>query len=336
MRKFKLLDSYSVKRNKPKNFDSSHQELFFHEFHKEFEQVNGFSSASSWIDSGGIVANLAFVIQASSLVNLRVAENIRFLLAHHFRLLGKFPLLKWTEYVWISERWSHGYFHWLCDALPRYYILDADLQTHKILLPKHYSKYLYITESLKFLGLEYEFIPRGYKFLTKRISFSEPVCKTGNFYPPVMKKIRESLRSKVDTNVPKKRYYISRKHAKVRRIQNETECESILKSYGFETVYLEKLEFAEQMALLANAETLIGVHGAGLTNMLVCPQHCKIVEIRGETDKTNNCFFSLAGALSLDYYYILAKENPTASDKVGDVYLNPNDLEDFLSKYFHQ
>ncbi len=332
--RFKVLDPYVVERQQPVNFNLENYTLFNREWNKSFEHVNGYTYPFSWVDSGGIVANIIFIIQGSSLVNPRAQKSLAFLTGHYPRLLLKVPRIKWSDYLWISERWSHGYFHWLCDALPRYYILPENLRRNTILLPSHYGEYRYIPESLEYLGLKYELIPRKTKFLTKSISFSEPVCKTGNFYPPVMKTIREVFHAKNPPLPYAKRYYISRKFAKVRRILNETECEEVMQDFGFETIYLEKMAFASQMVLMAGADVLMGVHGAGLTNMIACPEHCRIVEIRGETDETNNCFFSLANALDLDYFYLLGREHPTSADKVGDVYVDPIKLAAFLSEYF--
>jgi capsular polysaccharide biosynthesis protein len=88
------------------------------------------------------------------------------------------------------------------------------------------------------------------------------------------------------------------------------------------------------MDLISNADVLMGVHGAGLTNMLACKSDCRIIELRGSQDTTNNCFFSLASALELDYYYFMTKENPTATDKVGNVDVDPVLLRDFLLTHF--
>ncbi len=53
--------------------------------------------------------------------------------------------------------------------------------------------------------------------------------------------------------------------------------------------------------------SLIALHGAGLTNMLFMNANTKILEIRNEEDKHNNCYFSLASDLDIDYYYLLSK-----------------------------
>ena len=48
-----------------------------------------------------------------------------------------------------------------------------------------------------------------------------------------------------------------------------------------EIVWFEKLSLKDQMALVANTDILIGVHGNGLTNLLWLPEHGATVEIFG-------------------------------------------------------
>ena len=58
-----------------------------------------------------------------------------------------------------------------------------------------------------------------------------------------------------------------------------------------------------------------------------------VIEIRGSGDKSNNCFFSLASELSLDYCYFLAnvKDNNFYS---SDYYIEPESFYKFLSSIF--
>ncbi len=67
----------------------------------------------------------------------------------------------------------------------------------------------------------------------------------------------------------KKRIYVSRADAKIRRITNDKDVADLLKTkYGFEICSLSGVPFAEQVALFASAEIVVGAHGAGLANCL--------------------------------------------------------------------
>lgn len=61
---------------------------------------------------------------------------------------------------------------------------------------------------------------------------------------------------------------ISRRNAIERKILNEKEIIEESKSYSLQLVFLEELSFIEQVALFAQAEKVIAVHGAGIVNVL--------------------------------------------------------------------
>ena len=51
-----------------------------------------------------------------------------------------------------------------------------------------------------------------------------------------------------------------------------------LDSYQFEAVRTEKLTLKEETELFANAEVVVGAHGAGFANLLFCHPNCVMVE----------------------------------------------------------
>ena len=75
------------------------------------------------------------------------------------------------------------------------------------------------------------------------------------------------------------RIYISRRDASVRFIRNEADVVTSLAKYGFTSIALSELGYDEQVALFANATHVVGMHGAGLTNMVFCQPHAHVLEI---------------------------------------------------------
>lgn len=67
------------------------------------------------------------------------------------------------------------------------------------------------------------------------------------------------------------RVYVSRRNR--RCVTNETEVTSFLSARGFRVVYLEDLPLIEQWRAIASAEQVVGVHGAGLINLLARHLH---------------------------------------------------------------
>ena len=67
---------------------------------------------------------------------------------------------------------------------------------------------------------------------------------------------------------PHRSIFLDRRSRYGRRVANKAELEGILDKHGFETIFAEDLPYAEQIKLLAEVRNFIGIHGAGLTNLL--------------------------------------------------------------------
>lgn len=78
-----------------------------------------------------------------------------------------------------------------------------------------------------------------------------------------------------------KKVYIARK---TRTLQNEDEIRQLLTELGFEVVVLEELGVREQADLFHSADTIVGMHGAGLTNLAFCREGTSIVELADPDD----------------------------------------------------
>jgi capsular polysaccharide biosynthesis protein len=118
--------------------------------------------------------------------------------------------------------------------------------------------------------------------------------------------LAQAWRQRIGTTAPFRKVYISRARAARRRVSNEAELRQHLEAQGFETIYLEGMPFAEQVRLLSETATLIANHGAGLTNLMFMQPGTRVTEIRLQGDTHNNCYFSLARAVGVEYHYVLA------------------------------
>lgn len=123
------------------------------------------------------------------------------------------------------------------------------------------------------------------------------------------------------------RLYVKRNKSKGRFISNDIEIEQLLLFYNFIIVDAETINLEQQIELFSNAAFVVGVHGAGLTNILYrYPQHCKLLEI-----------FPLNHAPA--HYYWLCRELGFAYDAVagdelmeGGFHLDKDKLELVLRK----
>lgn len=205
----------------------------------------------------------------------------------------------------VTDLWSAGHFHWLCDVLPRLWHTRDLTKDMLLLLPDDpYIRRIGL-QSLELLGLRFRnirWLKRGELLKVSRLFFLSRTGPSGHMHPELMKAFRNKL---VPENTsPAKKIYISRENAAYRKVVNEAPFRALLQEYGFEIFRGEDLSFSDQVGLFAQANTLLGLHGAGLTNAAFMQTGTKLVELRRKEHGPSNVgYWHLANSLGLDYYY---------------------------------
>ncbi|MDS9470062.1 glycosyltransferase family 61 protein [Paracoccus sp. MBLB3053] len=92
--------------------------------------------------------------------------------------------------------------------------------------------------------------------------------------------LRETVRQALapSTN-EKRRLYVTRKSSRVRRVVGEEILISKLSRLGFECISFEDLSIREQAQTVSEAEMIVSIHGAGMTNMLFADPGCRVIEL---------------------------------------------------------
>lgn len=234
-----------------------------------------------------------------------------------WRFLRRINSLKYKrlkqDVVWFTDIWSDGYFHWMTDALSRLVLSRGILINATVLLPGTYEDVEYVRSSLKpFAIRDVKFVHEV--FICKNFIMPTHTAPTGNYNECAMRALRslytDFYQNRRDERIGDK-VYVSRSQAGKRRIVNEEKVVAVLKDYGFKTVRFEDHTFEQQVKIASGARYLISNHGGGLTNMLFMQSGGNILELRQKGDAHNNCYFALASALDLKYFYQLCdSENP--------------------------
>ncbi len=204
--------------------------------------------------------------------------------------------------VWITQNWTWMYFHWMTDALTRLIALEGEVERFPVLLPIAYQSYPYIVESLEILGYEYVWYTPTQRIRVKELLLPSHTASPGNYNGEFLNRLRNRFVGPAGDSGCK--IFISRSKATQRFIANEDEVVALVLSFGFEVHIFEEYTLNKQVALMRKATCLMGLHGAGLTNMLFMPPKGKVLEIRNKGDQHNNCYFSMASELDHFYYYL--------------------------------
>lgn len=211
--------------------------------------------------------------------------------------------------LWVTDDWSHGYFHWLADALPRLYAARAAAREAVLLLPRGYERLEFVTASLKLFDLRgVEYVGADEVCVCDSLVMPTHTAPSGHYNEPLMRELRDFVLAGCGVGPGAAgdgggRVYVSRGRAPKRKLANEREAARVLEEFGFGVVHFEEHTFAEQVGLAASARLLVSNHGAGLTNILFMRPGGRVLELRREGERERNWFFNLASAAGLDYYY---------------------------------
>ena len=183
--------------------------------------------------------------------------------------------------------YTSGYYHWLLEGVPR--ILDLiddgiDFDCYPLILPPLTS---FQRELLMLLGIspatQVVTVQGGdwchvedCIFPTAPFPFGALDLEDPSGQPDreLLLRVRERLLEKIpvlpDDEPSPSKIYVSRSRAAKRRFTDaaETAVSVLLESFGYRTVHLEEYPWATQVRLLRNADSIVGFHGAGLTNIV--------------------------------------------------------------------
>lgn len=231
--------------------------------------------------------------------NLDTYNYLKVLLlnARTFRFRVKY--LKGT-YLWLTDDWSYNYYHWTFDILIKIRNVDADPEI-PVLVPASFSRNnRFVIQSLESMGFRVMETEEHIAYIVgKTLTGSMP----SYFDSRALRELRDrSLQSciSVQKNDIPVRLFISRKHAPRRGLLNEFEVASLLKRYGFVVCTPESMTWQEQVELFRNAEVIVGMHGAGLSNMIYAASAQLVIEFRAKAHE-NNLFMNLSKELQIPY-----------------------------------
>ncbi|MCS7146826.1 MAG: glycosyltransferase 61 family protein [Geminocystis sp.] len=207
---------------------------------------------------------------------------------------------------------SDNYFHWLFDILPRFHLVElAGIEWHEVDYILIDNQTPFQKETISLLNIPQE----------KILLPSLPLCLQAEelIIPSFPGSVAwmpawscQWLREKIlgchgeKTVTLGRRLYISRGRSRNRRLINEKEVREYLENKGFETVYLETLSVKKQAELLSEAEIVVSTHGSGLSNIVFCKPHTKVIEVFSP-NYVYPCYWLVSNLVNLDYHYLLGE-----------------------------
>ena len=342
---FLLCAGGEVSRSLPANYSEEDSCYFFHELCRRMPDVylkrveNIYACDNSFLFDGINVLPASF---PSGQLPAIFGKKARLKLFAKRLVISLLWMRSESDCLWITDTWSGGYFHWMTDALPR--LLAAQKTCFSgILLPQSLSHYEYVAPSIKpFYSGDIRFTGKAVRCCSLLIPTH--TAPTGNYNEALVRQLRDVYASYYGSAAAQEalpdKIYVSRSKALKRKVVNEQECISVLVRHGFHVICLEDYDFDRQAQICLAAKFMVSNHGAGLTNMLFMQAGAAVLELRKKRDFRNNCYFALASALSLKYFYQLCEsfdytEDAHASDLIVDCLELESNIQKMLIGFNH-
>ena len=331
MKKNKLSNSYLSIRTLPINYQKKDNFLFNHELEKYIDSSYFIKKRNLYIRDMDLFSFKYFSwnYKYTKMKKYPIIFSFKKTLKNFRTINFKKQKISLENGIWALDEKSFHYFHWFCDTLTRYLQVKTYNNQYPLLISSNLIEKEYIRETLNLLNINYSIYDYEVPYKIDNLLISSHITDSGNYSNSNITLLSSLLKSSIEITTPTNRIWISRNKSKHRKIANEDSLIPMLKQYGFQIIYPEDISFIEQLSLYRNAEIIGGLHGGALTNILFMNEGTKLIEIRRCGDNMNNCYFSLASELKIDYYY-LESESIDEDFYISDVKVEVQKLEKII------
>ena len=134
--------------------------------------------------------------------------------------------------VWVTNRFSNNYYHWLCKELPKVYLLEQSGFDYELFLPAEIARLEFARKSLEAIGVtEYQTVDFGSAALVEKLYTVDFFGNTKYPDPNVISALQETILRNFEperSHDGPTRVFISRQSATKRRILNQSDVDDVL------------------------------------------------------------------------------------------------------------
>lgn len=229
----------------------------------------------------------------------------------------------------LRDSGEENYFHFYNDVLSKIFFLknnsinieSTPLIISKKLWDKNYFQF-YLKNSPKFQSLNWIVQDKQYIYCRSTI-FCKPLTHRVDLYKLIFGGF--NLMSHL-----MRRLYITRSRTRLRYIENGSELEDVLKKHKFEIIDPDTLTMEDQIKIFSEAAVIVGIHGAGLTNIYFRNNFCNILEIFPPPIEGYTPFHYIMLAKMKGFRYNALIGEKSNNRFSGGFYLSPELLESNL------
>lgn len=176
--------------------------------------------------------------------------------------------------VVVTNPFFDNYYHFCVECLPRLLaVYDRRAEVQVIVpetAPHFFSAYLSLLGFSKMVML-----PLDELLHARHLLVPGQTTRVHKQNPAAMNRLSDLLNSAAAPLQPSfsgySRVFVNRNKARYRKIVNQEAVNKLLHDYGFQFVDFEDYTLQETIAMMSQTKVLVGIHGAGLSNMLFMP-----------------------------------------------------------------
>ncbi|WP_162559769.1 glycosyltransferase family 61 protein [Methylobacterium radiodurans] len=261
--------------------------------------------------------------------------------------------------LYVGNQGSFNYGHWLCEDLPRLSALDVLRARYPgeritLLLPRQdwHNNRMRERSVRLWLGdardVVLRFIDPETAYGFPQLHWVTPIRHLGLAKSPdALARLDAVLRSRVGGlrsaalgprlaallhGRRRLRLFVDRNRLRQRELLNRAAILPLLRTRGFTIVDTERMEVADQVALFAAAEAVVGIKGAGLVNTVFSPPGTPVVHLAPETFQ-DPYYRDIAAARAQPYHVLYGTAAPgERRDHLRDFTIAPDDLAAVLDQ----
>ncbi len=198
-----------------------------------------------------------------------------------FRFLRKKNIVRVSKAISLRDTGEENYFHFYNDVINKLFFLEqhgidvkgTSVIISKKLWDKNYFQFYY-TNSNFLKSLTWIVQKENQYIHCDSVIFCKPLTHRKDLWTSALTSIKE-----LPTSSGNRKIFLTRSKTRLRFIENMEEIETIFIKLGFTVVDTDNLSLREQVALFSSTEFLVGIHGAGLTNMAFRKENCHVLEL---------------------------------------------------------
>lgn len=238
--------------------------------------------------------------------------------------------------VLCKKRGADNYGHWLMEMLPKAYLSRLFLDHGDLDYLVSYNRNslrTVIQDSLAMLDItRRRTLETGFEAVkVQSLVLFDGLTNHGVYMSPMVMDCIESVSARVQAK-PSSKVFVTRESQSTRRLVDEAPIQELARMRGYEIVDPGSLTFSEQISVFKSAKHVVGVMGAGMTNIALAPRHCRVT-VLAPAGMPDTFFWFMAGLKGQRYEEIRcgqAENGGSRPDADRDIFIRHHDIENLF------